>query len=88
MIIKDAFRSLINSFSKAFFYWLTFVLTSMFIFLFFNISMSDTVGVHWINNDNGIATTYRNEFEVGREALSQMADVGSIEEFSSVTGWV
>ncbi len=57
MIIKDAFRSLINSFSKAFFYWLTFVLTSMFIFLFFNISMSDTVGVHWINNDNGIATT-------------------------------
>ena len=40
------------------------------------------------DDDNGIATTYRNEFEVGREALSQMADVGSIEEFSSVTGWV
>ena len=57
MIIKDSLRSLKNSFSKAVFYWLTFVLTSMFIFLFFNISMSDTVGVQWIDNDNGIATT-------------------------------
>lgn len=57
MIVREALRSLKNSFSKAVFYWLTFVLTSMFIFLFFNISMGDTVGVHWINNDNGTATT-------------------------------
>ena len=40
MIIRDALRSLKNNFGKALFYWLTFVLTSMFIFLFFNIAMS------------------------------------------------
>lgn len=40
------------------------------------------------DDDNGIATTYRNEFEVGRETLSQQADVQSLEEFTSLYGWV
>lgn len=57
MILKDAIRSLRNNFSKAVFYWLTFVLTSMFIFIFFNISMSDSVGVTFINDEGSFATT-------------------------------
>ena len=57
MIIKDAIRSLRNNFGKALFYWLTFVLTSMFIFIFFNISMSDAVGVTFINDKGSFATT-------------------------------
>ena len=57
MIIKDAIRSLRSNFGKALFYWLTFVLTSMFIFIFFNISMSDAVGVTFINDKGSFATT-------------------------------
>lgn len=56
MIIKDAFRSLRQSFSHAFFFWLTFVLSTMFIFLFFNISMSDAVGVVFIDSKADLAT--------------------------------
>ena len=56
MIVKDAIRSLRQKFSQAFFYWLTFVLCSMFIFLFFNISMSDAVGVVFIDSKADIAT--------------------------------
>ena len=33
----SALRSIKDDFSRSLFYWLTFVLTSMFIFLFFNI---------------------------------------------------
>ncbi|MCR5795804.1 MAG: hypothetical protein K6G61_10730 [Solobacterium sp.] len=57
MIVKNAVRSLRNDFTRAFFYWLTFVLTSMFMFLFFNISMSDSVGVTFINSRTDLATT-------------------------------
>ena len=39
------------------------------------------------DDDNSIATVYRNEFEVGRDALSQQADIGQYREFTSVTGW-
>lgn len=56
MIIKDAVRSLRNSMAKAVFYWLTFVLTSMFVFLFFNISMSESLGFTWIDNNNDTVT--------------------------------
>ena len=57
MIVRDAIRSLKNSMAKAVFYWLTFVLTSMFVFLFFNISMSESLGFTWINNNNDTVTT-------------------------------
>lgn len=57
MIITDAIRSLKNSMAKAVFYWLTFVLTSMFIFLFFNISMSESLGFTWVENNNDTVTT-------------------------------
>lgn len=41
MIIRDAIRSLKKDFSKAFFYWLIFTLTTMFIYLFCSIATSD-----------------------------------------------
>lgn len=56
MIFKDAIRSLLNDYVRSFFYWLTFVLTSMFIFLFFNISMSDTLAVTFIDSRNDMTT--------------------------------
>ncbi len=55
-MLKSALRSIKDDFSRALFYWLTFVLTSMFMFLFFNLSYSDMVGVTFINNRNDMAT--------------------------------
>lgn len=39
------------------------------------------------DDDNSIATVYRNEFEVARESLSQKANVSKREEFVSESGW-
>ena len=39
------------------------------------------------DDDNAIATVYRNEFEVARESLSQKARVSKREEFISESGW-
>ncbi len=55
MLLKDAMRSLISNLGRAFFYWLTFVLTSMFIFVFFNIAMSDAIGVTFIDAGNDLS---------------------------------
>ena len=52
MIFQDALRSLRKDAGRAFFYWLTFVLTAMFIFLFLNIAMSEAVGVTFVNTAN------------------------------------
>ncbi|MGM9940432.1 MAG: hypothetical protein ACI32N_00375 [Bulleidia sp.] len=38
MIVREALRSIRNDMFRSFFFWLTFLLTSMFIFLFFNLS--------------------------------------------------
>ena len=38
MIFKEALRSVRNDLFRAFFFWLTFLLTTIFIFLFFNLS--------------------------------------------------
>ena len=40
------------------------------------------------DDDNGIATTYRNEFEVGFERLVNSANLSAFEEFTSVSGWI
>lgn len=40
------------------------------------------------DDDNGIATAYRNEFEVGFERLVNSANLSAYEEFTSVSGWV
>ena len=39
------------------------------------------------DDDNGIATVYRNEFEVGRELLTRERNSGGFGRFRSTTGW-
>lgn len=40
------------------------------------------------DDDNGIATSYRNEFEVGFERLRNKANTPSAEKFTSESGWI
>ena len=40
------------------------------------------------DDDNAIATAYRNEFEVGFERLVNSANLSAYEEFTSESGWV
>jgi hypothetical protein len=40
------------------------------------------------DDDNGIATSYRNEFEVGFERLINSANLSAYEEWTSESGWV
>lgn len=40
------------------------------------------------DDDNGIATSYRNEFEVAREALTQKTNVPVAEHYVSDSGWI
>ena len=40
------------------------------------------------DDDQGIATSYRNEFEVGFERLVNSANLSAYEEFTSESGWV
>ena len=40
------------------------------------------------DDDNGIATSYRNEFEVGFERLTNSANLSAYEKFTSESGWV
>ena len=48
----EAIRSIKDSMSRSLFYLLTFIITSMFMFVFFNLSYSDAVGVTFINAKN------------------------------------
>jgi len=40
------------------------------------------------DDDNGIATTYRNEFEVGFDRLVNSANLSAYEQFTSESGWI
>ena len=40
------------------------------------------------DDDNGIATSYRNEFEVGFERLVNSANLSAYEKFTSESGWI
>ena len=40
------------------------------------------------DDDNGISTTYRNEFEVGFDRLVNSANLSAFEEFTSESGWI
>lgn len=40
------------------------------------------------DDDNAIATAYRNEFEIGFERLVNSANLSSYEEFTSESGWI
>ena len=55
-MIKDVFNSLMNDKVRTFFCWITFTITSMFIFLFFTVAMSDAVGVTMIRGKSDIPT--------------------------------
>ena len=57
MIFKDALRSLKDDFLRSFFYFLTLLVTSMFIYLFFNIMMSDPVGVSLLEGSTDLLAT-------------------------------
>lgn len=48
MIFRDALRSLKDDCTRSFFYWLTLLLTSTFIYLFFHILHSDPVSVGFL----------------------------------------
>lgn len=56
MILKDAFCSLKKDLIHSFFYWLTFVISSMFIFLFLVVSMSDGIGVTFVEAKGDLPT--------------------------------
>lgn len=56
MQFREALRSIRNDPVRSFFYWLTFLLTGMFIFLFFTVAMSDSIGVTMINARSDTAT--------------------------------
>lgn len=53
MIFHDAMKSLKNDFSRSFFYWLTFMLTTMFTFLFFCIATSSEIGLSFFGASTG-----------------------------------
>ena len=58
MTFRDAIRSLKEDKSRTFFYWITYFLTSMFIFLFFNIMMSDEKGIGIITDGSDFIATF------------------------------
>ena len=58
MILRDAIRSLKSDKSRTFFYWITYFLTSLFIFLFFNIMMSSDKGMEIITSGKDMAATF------------------------------
>lgn len=55
-MIKEAFLSIKNDYQRSLFYWLTFLLTTLFIFVFFQIACSPDVGMSFINAKNNVVT--------------------------------
>lgn len=53
-MLKDIFRSLKEDKVRTFFCWVTFTITSMFIFLFFAVAMSDAIGVKVVEGTSDI----------------------------------
>ena len=58
MIIRDAIRSLRKDRTRSFFYWLTFLLTSMFFLLFFSVLYSDARGTTFIESNEDMFGTF------------------------------
>ena len=56
-LIKLAIRSLKTDFLKSLFYFLSFVLTTIFIFLFFNLTLNPSTGINLGGNDAKLITT-------------------------------
>ena len=57
MILRDAMRSLRDGFSRSFFYWLTLFLTTLFIYLFFHIMMSDPETASLLTSKSDVIAT-------------------------------
>lgn len=57
MIFHDALGSLKNDFSRSFFYWLTFLLTTTFSVLFFSVASQEEIGFTLIHASNDVSTT-------------------------------
>lgn len=55
MIFASALKSLKRDFYRSFFYWLTFMLTTAFVFLFFCIAVSPAVGMTFRNSQGGLS---------------------------------
>lgn len=55
-MFKEAVQSLRKDLDRAVCYWVVFVLSSMFMYLFFHISLSETVGVTYIYGKNDLPT--------------------------------
>lgn len=55
-MFKEAVQSLKKDLDRAVCYWVVFVLSSMFMYLFFHISLSETVGVTYIYGKNDLPT--------------------------------
>lgn len=62
-MIKDAARSLRKDLDRAVFYWIVFILSSMFMFTFFHLALSEAVGVTFIYSNNDLPT-YLTVFDV------------------------
>lgn len=56
-MIQNAFQSIKDDFQRSLFYWLTFVLTTIFMFVFFQIACSPSIGMTFIDSHNSIVTT-------------------------------
>ena len=55
-MIKAAFQSMRDDFQRSLFYWLTFVLTTTLMFVFFQIACSPMIGMTFINSQNGLVS--------------------------------
>lgn len=65
MIFRDAIRALKFDKPRTFFYWLTFFLTTLFIFLFFNILFSNPKGAEYLTGGTDMqARQNANDFYV------------------------
>lgn len=53
-MIRTAFLSLKKDLDRAVFYWLVFAISAMFMYTFFHLSISDAVGVTFINSKNNL----------------------------------
>ena len=63
-MFKEAVRSLRKDLDRAVCYWMVFMLSSMFMYLFFHVSLSEAVGVSYIYGKNDMPTLLTT-FDVG-----------------------
>lgn len=101
-MIKLAWRGIHENFSRSLFYWITFVLTTMFIFIFFNVACSEAVGMTFINSRNDVITYlcvfvmticmivifFANDFYVKKKSKQMAIRLVSGATFLQITGYL